>query len=39
MSEQLHLPARDPGAIIGLQPVCELLLMPLAAVMAVATAR
>lgn len=34
MSEQLHLPALTRGAVIGLQPVCELLLMPLAAAMA-----
>jgi len=34
MSEQLHLPALTRGLVIGLQPVCELLLMPLAAAMA-----
>ncbi len=34
MSEQLHLPALTRGAVIGLQPVCELLLMPLAATLA-----
>ncbi|SEP94593.1 MFS transporter [Microlunatus flavus] len=34
MSEQLHLPALTRGAVIGLQPVCELLLMPLAAALA-----
>jgi MFS transporter, SET family, sugar efflux transporter len=31
MSEQLHLPAGLRGAVIALQPVCELALMPLAA--------
>jgi SET family sugar efflux transporter-like MFS transporter len=31
MSEQLHLPAAVRGGVIALQPVCELLLMPLAA--------
>lgn len=34
MSEQLHLPALTRGLVIGLQPVCELLLMPLAAALA-----
>ena len=31
MSEQLHLPPATRGAVIALQPVCELALMPLAA--------
>lgn len=34
MSQQLHLPALTRGAVIGLQPVCELLLMPLASALA-----
>ncbi|GAB3811741.1 MFS transporter [Kribbella italica] len=34
MNEQLHLPAGISGAIIGIQPLVEILLMPLAVVVA-----
>lgn len=34
MNEQLHLPAGTSGAIIGIQPLVEILLMPLAVLVA-----
>jgi SET family sugar efflux transporter-like MFS transporter len=34
MNEQLHLPAGISGAIIGIQPLVEILLMPLAVLVA-----
>ena len=34
MSEQLHLPGALPGAVIGIQPLVELALMPLVVILA-----